>query len=396
MNEQELLELFTDLESDRVERKSSITASSKEKIREAICAFANDLPRHDSPGVIFVGVEDSGNCANLEINDQLLLTLAQMKDDGGIIPFPTITVQKRILRGCTVAVVIVEPSLDPPVRYRGNVWVRIGPRRATASRDEERILSEKRRFQDMSFDLRPLENATIADLDSEMFRRTYLPSAVSFETLAENDRPLEHQLLSLRMITTRKPNIPTVLGILTVGKNPREFIYGAYVQFLRINGTELTDPITNQKEINGPLPDLLRLLDDLIEINISTVSSFVGKPIEQKRPDYPLVALQQLIRNAILHRTYESTNTPVRITWFSDRIEIFSPGGLYGQVTIENIKQGVTDYRNPHIAEALKNLGYVQRFGFGIRLAEKALADNGNPPLDFLITTSNVLVIVRR
>ena len=143
-------------------------------------------------------------------------------------------------------------------------------------------------------------------------------------------------------------------------------------------------------------PDILRLLDDLLEINIATRSTFVDSSVEAKRPDYPIEALRQLIRNAILHRTYEATNSPARITWFTDRIEIFSPGGLYGQVNESNLRQGATDYRNPHIAEVLKNLGYVQRFGFGIRIAEKALADNGNPPLEFRIESNTVLAIVRR
>ncbi len=76
--------------------------------------------------------------------------------------------------------------------------------------------------------------------------------------------------------------------------------------------------------------------------------------------------MQQLVRNAVLHRTYETTNAPVRVYWYSDRIEIHSPGGLYGQVNPENFGQPqVTDYRNPLLAEAMKALGFVQRFGVG-------------------------------
>jgi ATP-dependent DNA helicase RecG len=119
--------------------------------------------------------------------------------------------------------------------------------------------------------------------------------------------------------------------------------------------------------------------------------------VELRRPDYPLIALQQLARNALLHRTYEGTNAPVRITWFNDRIEIQSPGGPFGQVTRANFGgPGVTDYRNPHLAEALKNLGYVQRFGLGIPLARQELEKNGNPPLTFDVQETSVLAILRR
>jgi ATP-dependent DNA helicase RecG len=107
--------------------------------------------------------------------------------------------------------------------------------------------------------------------------------------------------------------------------------------------------------------------------------------------------LQQLARNAVLHRNYQSTGAPVRLTWFNDRIEINNPGGPFGQVTQENFGQpGVTDYRNPHLAEVMKNLGYVQRFGAGIPTAERALKENGNPPPDFIPDEAYVLVTIRK
>jgi len=95
MEDRELQTLRSDLESDRVERKAS--ASERDKIRQAICAFANDLPNYQQAGVIFIGANDNGTCANLPITDELLRTLADMRSDGNITPFPTMTVQKRTL-----------------------------------------------------------------------------------------------------------------------------------------------------------------------------------------------------------------------------------------------------------------------------------------------------------
>jgi len=74
---------------------------------------------------------------------------------------------------------------------------------------------------------------------------------------------------------------------------------------------------------------------------------------------------------------------PVKVYWYSDRIEFTNPGGLFGEVTPETVWQNVTAYRNPLLAEGLKNLGVVERFGFGLVKTRKALADNGNPPLGF-------------
>lgn len=211
----------------------------------------------------------------------------------------------------------------------------------------------------------------------------------------QNTRSIEDKLKALRFLTPEDQ--PTVLGILVLGKEILDYIPGAYVQFLRLEGKELTDPIRDQKVIDGPLQQLLMRIDEVLEANNPISTSVISGPVEIKRPDYPLPALQQLIRNAILHRTYEGTNSPVRIYWFSDRIEIHSPGGPFGQVTRENFGQpGVTDYRNPHLAEAMRVLGYVQRFGIGIQIAKKQLADNGNPPLEFHIEQNHILATVRR
>ncbi|MGH7600601.1 MAG: AlbA family DNA-binding domain-containing protein, partial [bacterium] len=114
LTDQELQTLMTDLESDRVERKASL--SDKNEVRRAICAFANDMPDYRLPGVIFIGVNDDGTCANLAITDELLRALADMRSDGNILPFPTMTVQKKTVGGCELAIVEVLPSYNPPVR----------------------------------------------------------------------------------------------------------------------------------------------------------------------------------------------------------------------------------------------------------------------------------------
>ncbi len=395
MNDGELEVLLNDLESDRVERKASI--SDKGVIRCCICAFANDLPNHQQPGVLFIGANDNGSCANLAITDQLLITLSDMRSDGNILPFPSIIVQKRNIAGCELAIVIVEPSDAPPVRFNGRVWVRVGPRRATATPEEERRLAEKRRSKDLPFDLRPLTSASLNDIDLDIFRRVYLPSSLASEILEENQRSIEQQLTGMRFLTAEALPIPTILGVLVVGKDPRQFVPCAYIQFLRIDGSEFTDPIKDQKEIGGPLSDLLRIVDETFEAHISIATDITTQPIEVQQPDYPIVALQQLARNAVMHRTYEGTNAPVRITWFNDRIEIQNPGGPFGQVNRQNFGQpGITDYRNPHLAEAMKNLGYVQRFGIGIQLARQQLQKNGNPPLEYLVEDAYVLVKLRK
>lgn len=87
-----------------------------------------------------MGATDDGTPSGITVDDQLLKTLADIRDQGKILPAPSMSVEKRHLRGADMAVVRVYPSDAPPVRYEGRIWVRIGPRRGIAT--AQRALSE--------------------------------------------------------------------------------------------------------------------------------------------------------------------------------------------------------------------------------------------------------------
>jgi ATP-dependent DNA helicase RecG len=247
LTDEELARLARDLESDRIERKESLSTSAKERVGQAICAFANDLPGHGQPGVILVGVDDAGEPVGTPVTDKMLLDLAAYRSDGNILPLPNLVVEKRSLGGKDVAVVVVQPASDPPVRYYGQVWIRIGPRRAIASRDEERVLTERRQAGDLPFDRRHVPHTSRDQLDLELFQSVYLPAAVAPEVLEENHRSIQEQLAALHLIA--RNGAPTYAALLLLGKTPRSWLPGAYVQFVRLDGEDLTAPILDQKEI---------------------------------------------------------------------------------------------------------------------------------------------------
>lgn len=395
MTDEDLLVLLQDGASQRVRRKTTLADGSA--IRRAICAFSNDLHDYRLPGVIFVGVNNDGICANTPITDELLLKLVDMRANGHIEPFPMISVESRTLNGCTMAVVMVQPSDAPPVRCSTTAWVRVGPSVRAASEAELRVLTEKRSARNTPFEVRAVLHAQLSDLDLGWFAEEYLPTIVDKEELARNDRTSAMKLASVGFCTPPPDCVPTNLGILLCGLRPRMYVPGAYIQFLCIAGLELTDPIKAQKEIFGQLLQVLRELDDVFKLYNNVATDITSGTTELRAPDYPLPALQQLARNAVMHRAYESTNAPTRIVWFNDRIEISNPGGPFGQVTPENFgSPGVVDYRNPQLAGALKDLGFVQRFGLGIQIARHELARNGNPPPEFVTDATHVLVTLRK
>jgi ATP-dependent DNA helicase RecG len=391
LSDDELRQRLRHLEADHVERTQS--PNDRRKFGEAICAFANDLSDRREIGVLFVGVQNNGECADIPIGEQLLQTLMGFRTDGTILPPPVMHVRHHVLDGCAIAIVEVTPSEYPPIKYDGRVCIRIGPRRGYATPEEERRLIEKRRRGALPFDQQVIPGATLDDIDVLRFSEEYLPVAVHPDVLAENQRTTEQQMRALGVIGSG--NQPTVLGVLVCGKDPRGWLPGAYVQFVRYPGNEIGEVVQDQKEIDGPLSELFRRLDDVLVNNIEQRAHLSG-PQQLTSPSYPIIALQELTRNALIHRNYESTASPVMVTWYADRVEITSPGGVYGAVTAATFGQpGLTDARNPNLASAAKIMGFVQRFGSGIPRAEAALRDNGNPPVEFRIEPNFVHVTVR-
>jgi ATP-dependent DNA helicase RecG len=392
LSDEELLSRLRDLEADHVERTRA--AQDRTKIGEAICAFANDLPGRRQPGTLFLGVDAQGGCARLEITDALLLALEDYARNGVIVPLPVMHVRKATIDGCPLVVVEVEPSDNPPVKFDGRVHVRRGPKRGVATPEEEKRLTERRIWGNLPVDQKPVPGTSINDLDLLRFQQEYLPAEVAPDVLAENGRALPDQLRALRLLAP--DGRATVAGLLIVGKDPLAWLPGAYVQFVRYPGVEIGEIIRDEKEVSGPLPHVFRALDEILTAHIEVRGELSGFR-QASRPTYPLIALQELVRNAIIHRDYGSGNSPVRLTWYDDRIEIVSPGGPYGMVTKEGFGQpGITDYRNPALAAAAKAMEFAQKFGSGIPRARRALEANGNPPLQFDIETNFVHVTIRR
>ena len=135
------------------------------------------------------------------------------------------------------------------------------------------------------------------------------------------------------------------------------------------------------------------------------LDSFVKYTIEDKRPvlvsalreevriNYPHVAIRELLMNSVMHRSYEGSNAPTKLYEYSDRIEIDNPGNLYGKARIENFPNE-NDYRNPVLAEAMKTLGYVNKFGRGINMVQGILDENGNVPAQFVLDDITIFKVV--
>ena len=390
ITKEELLELLQSKETYRVEK--TVSTTNKDKFCEAICAFANDMPNSNKPGYLLIGVDDNGKRSGLKVTDALLKSISSIRTEGNILPFPVMNVDYISFEDGDVLVVEVTPSEFPPVRYHGRTYIRIGPRKDKATTQEESMLVERRSANFPTFDTTPCTEATLDDIDTKLFVNEYLPKAIDEEVLAADNRSIKEQMASLRLYNI-KYDCPTYAAIILFGKNPKYFLFGDYTQYVHFNGTNNAAPIIKEKEFVGNLMTLLPRIDTFIGDSLITARPVpVSNLREETVRNYPKWAIRELMMNSLMHRDYK-TSTPTKLYQYTNRLEITNAGGLYGNARPENFPN-VNDYRNPIVAEALRVLGYVNKFNRGIARVQEELVENGNGKADFDVGKFTVFSVI--
>lgn len=134
ISKEDLQGLLSEVESYSLEKTTS--TDNMDKFCQAICAFSNDMPNSKKNGYLLIGVKDNGELSGLKVDDKLLLKIANIRTDGNILPQPLMNVESFSFDKGDVLVVEVQPSEFPPVRYRGRIWVRMGPLKSMATEAE--------------------------------------------------------------------------------------------------------------------------------------------------------------------------------------------------------------------------------------------------------------------
>ena len=390
ISKKELQRLLNDLESDRVER--TISTDKMDKFGEAICSFANDLPDHQQPGYLIIGADDkTGKVMPIDISDRILQKVASIRTEGNIQPQPSMVVENVELDDGQVLVAEVQPAHFPPVKYKGHICVRVGPRRGVANPEDERKLYEKRASHVQTFDALPCLGSSLDDLEIKLFRQIYLPIAYPEDVLENDKRDIRLQLQSLGFYDMRH-DCPTYAGILMFGNNVERRLPGAYVQYVRFGGDGRGADIASDYKFSGNLMTILNQLDTFVSTTIAKKRPVpVSALREENIVDYPSWAIRELLMNAVCHRDYEG-NGPIQFYQYDDRIEILNPGGLYGKANPRNFPW-VNDYRNGVVAEAMKVIGFVNRFSRGVQRVQEELKTNGNGEAYFNLALETAFLV---
>ena len=378
LTEEQLRHLMIDLELENVERTRAFDKA--DKMGQAICAFANDLSGRGTPGYLLLGVENDGKISGKKIDDEHLTSLGGLKTEGNLLPPPAMALDVFHFTEGDVVVFTVFPSAYPPIRYQGQVWIRIGARKALATDEDIHLLEERRQQSGRRFEELPCTTARIEDLDLEIFQTQYLPRALQAEVIEEDSRTVQEQMAALRFYD-RDTHSPTNLGMLLFGKHPEMFIPSAYLQYVKFTTGDNGGDILTAHAYKGPLLRIISELNSFVKVGIVSPHPVRVSPLQETPISiYPDWSIRELLLNAIIHRDYLIGNAPIKFYDYNGyRLEISNPGGLYGQATADNFPY-VNDYRNPLLAEAMKVMGYVNKFNRGIAKVKAEMEKNGNPP----------------
>ncbi len=276
----------------------------------------------------------------------------------------------------------------------GRIVVRSGPRNRVLSGAEARQMETARGGG--SFEEQPVPGATLDDLDPAIIDEY---AAKRAERAPRGER-LEGQDLLIEAGAIGLDGAPTVAGILLFGKRPQRFVEQSSLVFVRFSGTDPRGPgglpgYGRREELTGPLARIIEGAWRILWEEMRHEAVIPGLAREE-RPEYPPFAVREALVNAVCHRDYSVKGLRVEIRMFDDRLEVVSPGGLPGHITLDNIVEEHYS-RNPRTVRGLYYWGYIEELGLGVdRMIEEMLQD-GHPapefsskPHSFTVTLRNV------
>lgn len=363
METSKLLEIASTGEDSRHQFKADVNNASS--LAGELVAFANS-----GGGMLLIGVDDNGtvqglDTANVGRVNQLISNTATENVRPSINPH---TENVAVASGVVMVVTISDGLGKPYMDNRGVVWVKNGSdkRRVTAHEELQRMFQQSHLVHG---DEVPVAGSSVSDIDREYFR-------AFFEK--QFGRNLDDEDLSLAQIFSNmnllEDNALTVAGVLLFGRNPQPLTPVFHVKAVAYPGVDIhASKYIDSEDFLGNLESQFQGALSFIKRNIHRAQENKGVNT-QGSLEIPEIVLEELLANALIHRDY-FVSAPVRVFVFSDRVEIISPGHLPNNLTIENIKSGNSNMRNPILASyATKVLPY-RGLGNGILRALKEYAD---------------------
>lgn len=365
METEELLAIIARDEDSRHQFKADVNNAAS--LAAEMVAFSNS-----AGGTILIGVnnDEEGSRSGLTREDiarvnQVIANAATNNVRPPINPF---TENIQLPDGLVIAIHVEQGISKPYMDTQGYVWVKNGSdkRRVTAREELQRMFQEAALIH---ADETPVGGSSIADIDQEFFDAFF---EKEYGELVE-DQGLSRVQLFENMNLAKNGQL-NICGILLFASRPQVRLPVFIVKAVAFPGVDIEEEhYIDSQDINGKLSDVFQKVLGFVLANIRHVQNEQGIN-SVGEPEIPRIVLQELIANALIHRDY-FISAPVKVLVFADRIEIVSPGHLPNNLTIENIKMGNSNVRNPILASFAPKVLPYRGLGSGIKRAIKAYPD---------------------
>lgn len=377
MNKEELLEIIRNGESSSVEFK--LDEIRPEQLAKEIVALANF-----HGGKIFIGVADNGEIEGIKrknIEEWVMDTVFGRYIHPVIIPF----YEEIEIDGRKVVVISFPAGISKPYVVRNNgredVYIRIGSTSRLATREQQAQLYSIGGL--LHTEVMPVPGTSLNSLDNVRLENYIYDILGEPSSIISKEEWTDH-LSGLGFIVKGNDGrmLCTVAGLLLFGINPRRYLKNAGLRIMVFSGIDKEYKALLDEVVDSPLVGRWKvssgskeLVDaGLIEKFIFAITPFISEESDkidnnlrrEKKFIYPLEAIRETVVNAFAHRDW-TRFADIEVAGYSDRLEVISPGSFQNSMTIEKMIAGQRCARNPIVVEVLRDYGYVDARGMGIR-----------------------------
>lgn len=372
----ELLELIANGENSGVEFKRDDIRP--EQLAKEVVAMANF-----QGGRVLLGVEDDGTVSSIQRPDleEWVMNIFQNKIHPMILPFYE---EVKLDDGKTVAVVSFPIGISKPyvLRHSGKeeIYIRVGTTSRLATREQQMRLFELGGM--LHTEVMPVPRTDMSCLDDARLMN-YIRDILRDPDVPQSTDAWQARLLGLGFLTEAAGNICcTIAGLILFGKNPRRYLKQAGLRVMAFQGDDKEYQAALDEIIDGPMVGRWdidqgdkRLVDGgVIERFMEAMTPFISQESahvnEELRREmhwfYALEAVREALINALAHRDW-TRFVEIEVSAYSNRLEIISPGTLPNSMTVEKMKAGQRSPRNTIVMEVLRDYGYVDYRGMGVR-----------------------------
>lgn len=371
MTSQDILNIIQNGENSGIEFKRDDIRP--EQLAKEIVAFLNF-----KGGKIFLGVEDDGSISGIRRSEteEWVMNICSDMIHPRIIPY----YEECRIGDKVIAVVSVDMGISKPyvMRQSGheNIYIRLGSTSRPATREEQMRLFQEGGF--LHVEILPVSGTDFSHLD---IRRVidYFSRIRKLSPLPDNDADWQRLLVNMEYMTEQnQKSLCTVAGLILFGRKPKHFLFQAGMEWAVFPGTEKDYDTRDRSGLDGPLVGLWNstgepVEDGILEMLMSKVRQHASKEelsenylTRTVKWDFSPEAVRESLINAFVHRDW-TRPADIEVSLYADRMEIISPGPLPNNVTVERMKQGLRVPRNPVLIQTMKDYGYVEHMGMGVR-----------------------------